>query len=130
MQFAISNTVGNGSTYEIPFYENLSEVNFDIASKNFVQGSKVEFSDFTQGDVSSREWVFENGSPSTSSEESPLVEYKESGSFDVELNVTFSDGSVKTLNFEDYVTVTEFLDLDCLQPSKPQFGLVLLPNIN
>lgn len=52
------------------------------------------------------EWVFEGGTPATSSEENPSVIYDEAGQYDVTLTVTNVNGT-NTLTLPDYVTVLD-----------------------
>lgn len=75
----------------------------------------VSFSDASAGNVTSWEWIFEGGSPPTSSSQNPMVAYFNSGSFDVTL--TISDGTdTQTLTMEDYITVMAVPDI----PSTPE----------
>jgi len=67
---------------------------------------EVDFSDLSSGQPTSWDWVFEGGTPATSTEQNPTVTYANSGTFDVTLTV--SDGSdSETLLIEDYITVIE-----------------------
>jgi PKD repeat protein len=54
-------------------------------------GSSVNYSDVSFYGVTSRTWDFPGGTPSTSTEEDPVVVYNEPGTYSVTLNV--SDGS-------------------------------------
>ncbi|HPE56211.1 MAG TPA: T9SS type A sorting domain-containing protein [Bacteroidales bacterium] len=66
------------------------------------EGDDVTFSDASIGDVISWEWEFEGGDPATSSEQSPVVNYPSSGTYDVTLTV--SDGTNNsTITKEDYI---------------------------
>ena len=55
--------------------------------------------------ISSFEWTFEGGTPATSSEQNPSVDYNESGVFMTTLTVTNSVGS-STISKESYVTIS------------------------
>lgn len=68
-------------------------------------GGSVRFLDRSEGGVFARQWIFEGGIPSFSTELNPEVQYPASGSFDVLLVVENHLG-VDTLLLEDYVLVT------------------------
>ena len=66
-------------------------------------GSNIDFSDLSFGGVTSWEWTFEGGTPSTSNTQNPNISYNAVGSFDVSL--TISDGTnTQTITKEDYIT--------------------------
>jgi len=65
----------------------------------------VDFFDQSSGNVISWAWIFEGGSPVTSSFQNPTVYYSTPGSYDVTLTV--SDGiENSTLTLNDYITVS------------------------
>lgn len=51
------------------------------------QGQTVQFTDQSTGSVTSRTWTFQNGTPSTSSQQNPVVTWSTSGTFNVTLTV-------------------------------------------
>ena len=55
--------------------------------------------------ISSFEWTFEGGTPATSSEENPSVDYEEAGLFTTTLTVTNSVGS-STMTKESYINIS------------------------
>lgn len=64
----------------------------------------VTFTDLSQGDIIQWNWVFEGGTPATSTEQHPVVIYEEYGSYDVTL--TISDGiNSATLTKEDMIEI-------------------------
>ncbi len=67
-------------------------------------GSDVQFTDNSFGDVASRTWTFEGGTPASSTEENPVVTYENVGSFDVSLTVTNAEGLTHTVLREDYIS--------------------------
>jgi len=78
-------------------------VNFTADETEICQYDQVAFTDQSAGSVSSWNWTFEGGDPATSTEQNPVVTYNESGTFDVELEV--SDGTTTTSKLmEDYIT--------------------------
>lgn len=50
-------------------------------------GGLVSFTDESTGNVQNREWIFEGGEPSTSTEANPVVKYSSMGTFKVSLRV-------------------------------------------
>lgn len=67
------------------------------------QGANVQFTDESAGAITSWEWIFEGGTPSTSNDQNPMVTYDAAGSWDVTLTV--SDGSASnTLSSSDLIT--------------------------
>lgn len=68
--------------------------------------SLAQFQDQSWGEITSRKWLFEGGTPSESQEEDPLIRYTETGTFDVEL-IVFNEEVSDTLHIEDYITVSE-----------------------
>ncbi|MCD4790928.1 MAG: PKD domain-containing protein, partial [Bacteroidales bacterium] len=73
------------------------------------EGETVDFYDQSSGDVISWEWIFEGGSPGTSTFQNPTVMYFNEGTYDVTLTV--SDGvENNTLLIEDYITVASVPD--------------------
>lgn len=67
-------------------------------------GESVNFYDISAGNVTSRSWTFEGGSPSTSTEENPVVTYSAPGSYQVSLTVTNATGS-NTRTVDAYINV-------------------------
>jgi len=56
-------------------------------------GSTVNFTDTSRGSVTSWSWVFDGGTPSTSTDQNPSVLYDTPGSYDVELTVSDGNGT-------------------------------------
>lgn len=77
----------------------------------------VNFADGSMGNIISWDWIFEGGSPATSSFQNPSITYNTAGSYDVSLTVSDGENS-NTLIFEDYITVdvcggvSEFQDME------------------
>jgi len=79
------------------------------------EGEMVNFTDASSGDVISWEWIFEGGSPASSSFQNPSVAYFDTGSYDVTLTV--SDGTNShTIVYENYIAVDETPEL----PATPE----------
>jgi PKD repeat protein len=72
---------------------------------------EVLFEDGSQGNISSWEWTFEGGTPSTSTEQNPTVIYNEPGTYDVSLKVTNAVGD-NEITRQNVITVHEAADGD------------------
>jgi PKD repeat protein len=84
------------AVYEAAFGSNETEI---------CAGESVSFYDQSPANTVSWDWVFEGGTPGTSTLQNPVVEYQSSGIYDVSLTV--SNGSENnTLLLENYITVT------------------------
>lgn len=69
------------------------------------QGSSITYTDLSQyGGTGSIAWVFEGGSPATSTAVSPVVTYNTPGTYSVSLTATNAYGS-NTVNKISYITV-------------------------
>ncbi|MDX1913268.1 MAG: PKD domain-containing protein [Saprospiraceae bacterium] len=64
----------------------------------------VQFTDLSAGDPVAWNWTFEGGTPATSTNQNPLVNYTTPGTYDVTLEVTNAFGT-STQVFADYITV-------------------------
>jgi len=78
--------------------------NFTSDTRQVDVGESVNFYDISAGNVTSRSWSFEGGSPSTSTEENPVVTYSAPGSYQVSLTVTNANGS-NTRTVAAYINV-------------------------
>lgn len=67
-------------------------------------GLEVQFSDESSSNVVEWSWSFEGGDPLNSSEQNPVVNYSNSGTYDVTLIVSSSSGN-DTLVYTDYITI-------------------------
>lgn len=67
-------------------------------------GNDLQFYDDSYGNVTERTWTFEGGTPSTSTEENPVITYNAPGLYHVELEATDGVSTVSTL-VEDYILV-------------------------
>jgi len=71
----------------------------------FVGGS-VNFTDLSTNNPTSWLWTFEGGTPPSSTDQNPMVNYNTAGVYDVTLNVSNAAGSDETI-VVDYITVSE-----------------------
>jgi hypothetical protein len=77
---------------------------FHAARSTLCRSSDLVFYDDSYDHITSRYWEFEGGTPSTSTEQDPVVVYAEPGNFDVKLTV--SDGlHSKSVLKQNYITV-------------------------
>ncbi|MEA3477207.1 MAG: PKD domain-containing protein, partial [Bacteroidota bacterium] len=77
---------------------------FSASDTTTCEGSTVQFTDNSLGNVIGWEWTFEGGNPATSTQENPSVIYNANGDYDVTLIV--NDGVVwDTLTEFDMITV-------------------------
>ena len=106
-----THTVGSNET--LTFWYNDEEpptgpASADIQSSSTFTytGGSVVFTDNSSGLIESREWFFEGGDPSTSSESNVSVSYNTPGSYDVTLKVSNSFSSDEVV-LEDFITVED-----------------------
>lgn len=78
-------------------------------------GESVAFSDLSQNNPTSWDWIFEGGSPMVSSEQNPIITYEAEGQYNVSLTVANAFGSDTKTEME-YITVLPFTFVD-------EFGL-------
>lgn len=67
-------------------------------------GTEVQFADSSENEPTSWEWTFTGGTPSTSTDQNPVVAYTNSGTFDVQLIVSNAFGT-------DTLTSTAFIEV-------------------
>lgn len=71
---------------------------------NIKEGESVHFLDCSSGNITSWNWTFDGGNPSSSTEQNPVVTYENAGSYNVTLTV--GDGSTtSTITREAFVNV-------------------------
>ena len=81
---------------------------FTASSTIITLGESINFTDASNGNISSWYWTFEGGTPSTSTEQNPSgITYGTPGNYSVTLTVTGSNGDSQTITKEDYITVGE-----------------------
>ncbi|MBO4615281.1 MAG: PKD domain-containing protein [Bacteroidales bacterium] len=78
--------------------------NFTSDTRQIEVGESVSFYDISAGNVTSRTWTFEGGSPSTSTAVNPVVTYSAPGSYQVSLTVSNATGS-DTRTIASYINV-------------------------
>jgi PKD repeat protein len=82
--------------------------NFSANATSLCIGSSVDYTDLSSGTPTTWAWVFQGGTPATSSDQNPTgVVYNQSGNHDVTLTVSKSTGDPVTLTKTAYIQVTE-----------------------
>ena len=104
----------NRSAYEIDFYENTPpsaqiaadrlEINCMNDTVKFVDHSAVRLSS------ASWQWSFPGGTPSSSTQEDPVVVYPQPGTYDVSLTVTDAFGT-SSQSYTDFITYADSISL-------------------
>jgi len=70
-------------------------------------GYEVEFIDISYNAVSDRQWIFEGGTPSTSSAANPVIVYNNPGTYEVTLTASNENGA-ESVTKSDFITVLPF----------------------
>lgn len=102
---------GDGTAYTIGsqgwFYKKEPQLtaNFTANVTNICSGTNVQFTDQTYGNPTSWNWTFEGGSPPTSTQQNPMVNYPTPGVFDVTLTASSGTGT-STLTINNMITVS------------------------
>ena len=68
-------------------------------------GDNIQFFDESYNNITSWNWTFPNGNPSTSNVKNPVISYSASGTFDITLEVTDALGNSMTQSFPNFITV-------------------------
>jgi PKD repeat protein len=89
--------------------------NFSANNTNLCLGSSVDYTDMSSGSPTSWAWVFQGGTPSTSTDQNPTgIVYDQAGNHDVTLTVSKSTGEPATLTKPSYIQVTNMPVADFL----------------
>ncbi len=80
----------------------VAEASFSASGDTICQGSTVNYTDLSSGDILTWNWTFEGGTPATSTDQNPSVLYSSTGIFDVTLIVADANTS-DTLTTEDLI---------------------------
>ena len=112
--YDVTLVVNNVNGSDTIIKENLISVNesltaaFAAGRTSLYTGESVTFSDQSAGAPDNWNWIFEGGTPASSSERNPIVQYDHPGIYGVTLVVINADGS-DTIIKENLITVTENL---------------------
>ena len=85
------------------------EPEFDANAVRVITGQEVRFQETSAGDPTGWNWVFEGGTPATSTEQNPVVTYSEAGNFQVSLTIT-RDGESESIVKSDFINVFTLFD--------------------
>lgn len=77
---------------------------FQSSKQEICEGQSVQFTDQSTGNPTAWNWSFPGGSPSTSTQQNPVVTYNTPGTYSVSLTVTNAGGS-NTLTQNNFITV-------------------------
>ena len=91
-------TGANGNT-------TLCAASFLVDRQVVCQGDSLQFIDDSYNNVSGWSWSFQGGTPSTSTDQNPLVKFNNPGTYDITLSVNDPLGNVVSQTFYDHITV-------------------------
>ncbi len=80
-------------------------VNFTASPTNVCAGSTVQFTDLSSDNPTAWDWTFPGGTPSSSTDQNPIVTYATPGIYDVTLTASNATGS-GTGTIQNYITVS------------------------
>jgi PKD repeat protein len=89
---------------DIQLYDGRLQTNFKADSTAIAVDQTIHFTDQSAGNPLTWSWTFEGGSPSTSTEQNPIINYQQPGNYTVKLVVTRS-GSTDSLVRSQYIEV-------------------------
>ncbi len=96
----------NTVTLDVQLDAGALAADFSASATSVSAGGSVNFQDESFGNPVSWSWHFPGGSPASSSVKNPQqIVYHNTGSFDVTLTVTDSDGNQESLTKENFITV-------------------------
>jgi glycosidase len=88
---------------EVP--DNILQVNISASSNFAVPGEVIQFTDLSNGSPISWEWGFSGGTPTSSTEQNPVISYANEGSYDVSLTIENAEGETSSKVFENFITI-------------------------
>jgi PKD repeat protein len=89
----------------------LPVADFEADTTHIRMGETIHFTDLTANNPTNWAWVFEGGTPASSSEQNPAILYEEPGIYDVTLIVQNQFGS-DTRIVQNYITVDSTIGID------------------
>ena len=100
--------------YKSHIYKKNFAARFEVAKTEICIGNEVSFQNTSVG-ASSYLWTFEGGSPSTSTEENPVVTYNVEGTFSVSLEISEPEGNTFLKDEIDFIEVKNTGSSDILE---------------
>jgi hypothetical protein len=85
---------------------------FEAVSTENCSGYEVQYTDMSSGDPTVWAWTFPGGTPETSTEQNPVIEYALPGDYDVKLIVNNAFGT-DTLLKTEYIHVDLAIGIEC-----------------
>ncbi len=86
-------------------YQAVPVANFTASTISTCQGTQIAFTDLSTMTPTSWYWIFEGGTPATSTDQNPVVNYDANGIFSVTLIVSNAGGSDTLIN-DDLITIS------------------------
>ncbi|MGM0649692.1 MAG: T9SS type A sorting domain-containing protein [Bacteroidota bacterium] len=116
---------GTGTT-SLNFYDpDNTGVNADFTAntQSITEGETVSFTSTSSGFVDSYNWTFDGGTPSSSTDENPVITYNTAGTYDVSLSVS-GGGDSDSHTETNYITANpqEGTGEDCTWLNEPLTG--------
>jgi PKD repeat protein len=109
------------------YYGSITIANFTADTTVIPLGGGIAFSDLSSGNPNSWKWIFEGGTPSSSSDKNPpVIQYDTYGKYNVTLVVRNNETS-DTLIKKNYIYVNPVISPN---PSKGQFNVFLGKNVH
>jgi len=102
------------------------EPDFSASSTSIRVGDEIVFTDQSNGNVASWEWIVPGGTIADKTEQNPTVLYEQTGTYSVTLNVTDTDGATASKTKTDYIFVDVATAIDDLD--KENNKLIIYPN--
>jgi alpha-amylase len=89
--------------------DDVLDVQIAVSNSVAKPGESVQFFDMSSGEPVSWNWTFTGGTPSTSTEQNPVVSYSTEGSYSVSLKVKNSEDDSASKTFTDYMRIDNML---------------------
>ncbi|MEX2484321.1 MAG: S8 family serine peptidase [Brumimicrobium sp.] len=90
--------------------------NFSTDNNTICEGGTVNFTDQSTSNITDWNWTFPGGTPATSTNENPSVTYNTSGTYDVTLEVTNSQGT-ETITMTNEISVNSLPNVGVSAPT-------------
>jgi len=99
-----SATYGEIEDYTVKVGAAVLMPNFTANTTETCITGQIQFTDNSQGNITSRSWEFPGGTPSSSTLQNPIIAYNTAGNFDVSLSIS-NGTSTETLTKINFITV-------------------------
>jgi len=102
--FSVQVTDKQTTVLNVQLYDGRLATNFSADTTILAVDQAVHFTDQSAGNPQTRQWTFEGGTPSSSSEANPVIVYAQPGSYAVKLVIS-KTGAVDSLVRNQYIEV-------------------------